>query len=377
VLPSRLMAEPSPPEPGAPAQRAKSTKVRPFEKGHLPDVIRLYEEVFGKKGARDFAERWRWSQEENGFPAETLRWSLLDGARLVGFLATVPQRFRVAGHEVLVHSSCDFMVHPDYRFHGISLMREYFRACDNCVSLDDMPATIAVLKMMKAVPIDNAVRYVRALDGRVAREHVARLSRVPELAFVPATWALAAYDAARALRLPDVEESPDFDVRFDRFFSATLEARSISLVRDATYLAWRYGPLSPHRSRTIGVVTDRQRELEGYVVCATATSRDDRSGYIFELHVRPGAPASTFSALLTFACRRLRRQGARLARLHWIRSTTGVPDTILRANRFARRAHQHVLLVKFRDAALQAAAAEASRWDYGFGDAEASHSVAT
>src|SRR5688500_2174086 len=302
------MAEPSPPEPGAPAQRAKSTKVRAFEKGHLPDVIRLYEEVFGKKGARDFAERWRWSQEENGFPAETRRWSLLDGSRLVGFLATVPQRFRVAGHEVLVHSSCDFMVHPDYRFHGISLMREYFRACDNCVSLDDMPATIAVLKMMKAAPIDNAVRYVRALDGRVAREHVSRLARIPELAFVPATWALAAYDAGRALRLPAVEESPDFDVRFDRFFSATQEARSISLVRDSTYLAWRYGPLSPHRSRTIGIVTDRQRELEGYVVCATAASRDDRSGYIFELHVRPGAPDSTFSALLTFACRRLRRQ---------------------------------------------------------------------
>ena len=169
----------------------------------------------------------------------------------------------------------------------------------------------------------------------------------------------------------------DFDVRFDRFFAATLEARSISLVRDSTYLAWRYGPLSPHRSRTIGIVTDRQKELDGYVVSATAPSQVDRSGYIFELHVRPGAPPSTFSALITFACRRLRREGGRLARLHWIRSTTGVPEPVLRANRFARRAHQHVLLVKFRDAALQAAAAEVSRWDYGFGDAEASHSVAT
>jgi GNAT superfamily N-acetyltransferase len=371
------MAEPSPPVPGAPPQRTKSAKVRPFEKSHLPDVIGLYEEVFGKKGARDFAERWRWSQEENGFPTETLRWTLLDGARLVGFLATVPQRFRVAGHEVLVHSSCDFMVHPDYRFHGIALMREYFRTCDNCVSLDDMPATIAVLKMMKAVPIDNAVRYVRVLDGRVARERVRRLSRVPELAFAPATWALAAYDAGRALRLPRVEQVPDFDVRFDRFFSGTLEARSISLVRDSRYLSWRYGPLSPHRSRTIGIVTDRQKELEGYVVSAPSQGREDRSGYIFELHVRPGAPSSTFSALLTFACRRLRHEGCRLARLHWMRSTTGVPEAVLGANRFTRRAHQHVLLVKFRDAALQAAAAEASRWDYGFGDAEASHSVAT
>jgi GNAT superfamily N-acetyltransferase len=363
--------------PGAPAKRAKSAKVRPFDKSHLPDVIGLYEEVFGKGGAKAFAARWRWSQEENGFPAETLRWSLLDGERLVGFLATMPQRFRVAGHAVLVHSSCDFMVHPDYRFHGIALMREYFRACDNCVSLDDMPATIAVLKMMKAVPIDNAVRYVRVLDGRVAKERVPRLARVPGIAFLPATWALRAYDAARALPLPRVEEAREFDVRFDRFFAATLEARSISLVRDSTYLSWRYGPLSPHRSRTIGVVTNSQGELEGYVVSATSPSETDRSGYIFELHVRPSAPAQIFSALLTFACRRIRREGAHLARLHWMRSVTGVPEPILRANRFARRAHEHVLLVKFRDPALQAAAAEASRWDYGFGDAEASHSVAT
>ena len=371
------MPEPSPSEPSAAAKRGKSAKVRPFEKSHLPDVIGLYEEVFGKSGARDFAARWRWSQEENGFSAETMRWSLLDGDRLVGFLATVPQRFRVAGHEVLVHSSCDFMVHPDYRFHGIALMREYFRACENCVSLDDMPATIAVLKMMKAVPIDNAMRYVRVLDGRVAKERVPRLSHVPSVAFLPATWALAAYDRGRAIRMPRVEEAREFDGRFDRFFSSTLEARSISLVRDATYLSWRYGPLSPHRSRSIGVVTDAHGELDGYVVSATSTSVGDPSGYIFELHARPGAPAPVFSALLNFACRRIRREGGHLARLHWIRGVTGVPEDVLRANHFGRRAHQHVLLVKFRDPALQAAAAEASKWDYGFGDAEASHSVAT
>jgi GNAT superfamily N-acetyltransferase len=370
------MPEPEPSEPGT-AKRAKSAKVRPFEKSHLPDVIRLYEEVFGKSGARDFAARWRWSQEENGFPAETRRWSLMDGEHLVGFLATVPQRFRVAGHEALIHSSCDFMVHPDYRFHGIALMREYFRACDNCVSLDDMPATIAVLKMMKAVPIDNAMRYVRVLDARVAKERVAKLARVPEIAFLPATWGLAAFDRARAVRMPRVEEVRDFDTRFDRFFSTTLEARSISLVRDSTYLSWRYGPLSPHRSRTIGVVTDAQGELDGYVVSATSPSLGDPSGYIFELHARPGAPAQVFGALLNFACRRIRREGGRLARMHWIRGVTGVPEPVLRANFFRRRAHQHVLLVKFKDPALQAAAAEASKWDYGFGDAEASHSVAT
>ncbi|MET0591497.1 MAG: GNAT family N-acetyltransferase [Polyangiaceae bacterium] len=371
------MTAASPPEQSAAPKRAKSAKVCPFEKSQLPYVVRLYEEVFGKEVAQNFADRWRWSQEENGFPAETRQWSLLDGSRLVGFLATVPQRFRVAGTETLVHSSCDFMVHPDYRFHGIALMREYFRACDNCVSLDDMPATIAVLKMMKAVPVENAMRYVRVLDGRVAKDRIARLASVPPIAFLPATVLLRAYDAARALALPKVEKVRDFDVRFDRFFASTMDARSISLVRDSTYLSWRYGPLSPHRTRTIGVVTDGQGEIDGYVVSATGESPEDRAGYIFELHVRPGAPPALTSALLTFACRQIRREGGHLARLHWLRGATGVAEPLLAANRFAKRTHEHVLLVKFKDAALQAAAVDGSRWDYGFGDAEASHSVAT
>jgi hypothetical protein len=137
--------------------------------------------------------------------------------------------------------------------------------------------------------------------------------------------------------LPRVHETRDFDVRFDRFFSATQSPRSISLMRDSTYLAWRYGPLSPHASRTIGVITDAQGELEGYVVSATSPSATDRSGYIFELHVRPGLPA-TF-ALLTFACHR--REG-RLAAPGGSRMT-GAPESVLNVNRFRKRAHQHVL----------------------------------
>jgi hypothetical protein len=370
------MPEAAPPDAvPEPKKSARTAKVEPFVMGQLEDVFKLYRTVFGAEGAAAFRARFRWSQEENGLPEKTLRWVLVDGPRVVGFLATIPQRFRIAGADVLVHYSCDYMVHPDYRFYGIALMREYFRACDNCVSLDDVPATIAVLKMMKAKPIAQAHRYVRVLDARAARGRVARLDSVPDAAFMPATWALAGYDLAQSARGPRVRELSNFDERFDRFFERTMDASAVSLVRDAAYLRWRYGASSPHRARRIGVVTDDSSELLGYVVCCASGSKSDPTGYVFELAAVPHAPASVFRALLTFASRRIRQDGGYLARMHWLPGATSVSETSLAAGHFARRKHQHVLLAKLRDESMQAKVSDPAVWRYSFGDSEASHSV--
>ena len=367
------MADPNPSEAKTAPTRAK---VVPFQAKHLPEVFALYAEVFGPSGARDFEARWQWSQEANEMPDATRRWSLVDGDKVVGFLGTVPQRFRIAGRDVVVHSSCDFMVHPSHRFHGIALMKEHFRACDNSVSLDDMPATIALVKMMKAKQLGTATRWVRVLDARLARERIPRLSQVPAPLFAPATWALRAYDRARAtVLLPRVRAIGHFDSRFDRFFHATVPPSAVTVVRDRAHLDWRYGAASPHKQRTIGIATDEEGELEGYVVSATSQDKSDPSGYIFELHAKNSAPAALFGALLTFACRQIRREGGQLARLHWMPSITGAPESVLLANHFRKRTHEHVLLAKFKDPALEEAASRPNVWDYGFGDAEASHSV--
>ena len=364
------MPEPSPPEKKKPARTAK---VEPFVMSQLEDVFALYRVVFGAEGAAAFRARFRWSQQENGSERETLRWVLADGPKVVGFLATIPQRFRVAGTDVLVHYSCDYMVHPDYRFYGISLMREYFRACDNCVSLDDVPATIAVFKMMKALPVGEAHRYVRLVDARELRGRVARLDALPDLAFLPANLALAGYDRLATMLRPRVDELTDFDERFDRFFDRCMNPRSVSLVRDATYLRWRYGSISPHRMRRIGVVMDRSQELVGYVVCCASSSPADPTGYVFELLALPGSPDAVYGALLTFACRRIRDEGGHLARIHWVAGPTSIREPMLKASHFVRRTHQHVLFAKFRDEALQTHASDPAVGQYSFGDAEASH----
>jgi hypothetical protein len=357
-------------------RRGVATVVSPLKPEQLEDVFALYATVFGDEAALGFRSRFKWALVDNGSPDATPKWVLLSEDRVVGFLAAIPQRFRVAGRDAVVHYSCDYMVHPAHRFHGMALMKEYFRACDNCVSLDDVPATIGVLKMMKALPIARVARFGKLLDARALPVQVPRLASVPAAVLAPATWALDLYDRLRAATLPKVVVSPDFDKRFTRFFEQNLPADGVSLVRDHDYLNWRYGTASPQAARVITSVVDDAGELQAYAVSAPLADSPRRVGCIFELHSLPSAPAGALEALLLDAGRRLRAKGCHVVRFHLTPTPNDSIESALRYAQFGRRQAEHVFLVKFRDEALKSHAHELKHWSYSFGDSEASHGVA-
>src|SRR5690606_16899402 len=150
-----------------------------FQPGHFEQVCKLYAEIFSTPAAEAFRRRWKWSQEESLYPAETRRWVLLADDVVKGFLGTVPMLYRVRGKQVIAHTPCDYMVHPDQRFHGIKLMRQCFKDCPDCVSTDDIEATIKVTKWLGAAEAGSMVRFARVVDARAARR--GRLADVPSL----------------------------------------------------------------------------------------------------------------------------------------------------------------------------------------------------
>src|SRR3954470_22696390 len=73
------------------------------------------------------------------------RWvAVADGDQVVGHLAAAPQYYRIKGRRVVAHTPCDYMVHPRHGFQALSLMRAFFRATENCVACDMVPAVIEV-----------------------------------------------------------------------------------------------------------------------------------------------------------------------------------------------------------------------------------------
>ncbi len=81
---------------------------------------------------------WRWL-ESHPLADRMHRWVVDADGEIVGHLAALPQYYRINGRRVVAHTPADYMVLPEYGFHAITLMRKFFRACENCVACDVTP----------------------------------------------------------------------------------------------------------------------------------------------------------------------------------------------------------------------------------------------
>lgn len=363
-------------------QPKETADVRPFQEADREQVYDLYKEVFGEYGKRfgedwprAFRSRWQWAQQENLYPQDSPRWVLTSGEGVVGFLATIPVPYWINGTSVIAHTPCDYMVHPDHRFHGIKLMRKFFRSCDNCVTCDDIPATIKLTQWLGAKPVGQLVRYVKILDGRALGRRQG-WSRVPASVLWMMTQGLRWSD--RLWRIDDgfagkVELLDHFDWRFDHFFNRVSGLTRATALRNTQFLKWRYGNTSPHARREIGVATDANSGLIGYVIFYLSGG-PSRIGYVLDLQVLPFNNVKAATALLGYAVERLRGKGAWTVRYYHVSSPFNPPDEMLNRYGFVPRGG-YQLLVKFRDERLAATACSQSSWNYSYGDSEASHAA--
>src|SRR5215212_1642059 len=194
---------------------------------------------------------WRWL-ESHPLADRIHRWVADAEGEIVGHLAGLPQYYRIDGQRVVAHTPADYMVLPGYGFHAITLMRRFFRTCENCVTGDVLPAVISVETRLGAEEVGSL-------------QHAARLQKVKGLPAFPTSipppitrslnWGLGALDRAlmatvRADRL-GVEVLGGFDEAFDELFESVARAVACVPEKDAAFLRWRYGPGSPQTPVTI------------------------------------------------------------------------------------------------------------------------------
>ncbi|MGH3147643.1 MAG: hypothetical protein ACRDTR_17765, partial [Rubrobacter sp.] len=132
-----------------------------------------------------YKDLYRWHRS-HPLGEEVRRWVAETGeGEAVGHLNALPQYYRVAGRRVVAHTPGDYMVLPGYGFQALSLMRRFFRATENFVACDMVPAVIAVETRMGA-EVSGELKYAAKLLN---------VSRLP-LPPVPGR-------VRRALNLPD------------------------------------------------------------------------------------------------------------------------------------------------------------------------------
>src|SRR5215210_8338178 len=106
--------------------------------------IHAYPQFPETRDVEFFASAYRWLKS-HPLGNEMHRWVAVDdGGQVVGHLAAAPQYYRVGGQRLVAHTPCDYMVHAQHGFQALSLMRTFFRATENCVACDMVPAVIGV-----------------------------------------------------------------------------------------------------------------------------------------------------------------------------------------------------------------------------------------
>ena len=356
---------------------------------------------------------YRW-YETHPLADEIHRWvAATEEGEVVGHLAAFPQFYRIDGQRVVAHTPGDYMVLPQHGFQAIMLMRSFFRATENCVVCDMVPAVIGVEtrlgakvagELQYAAKLMNVSRlpmpYVPVPLRRLMNlpDHIApargftdrpgaETEHLEERAAPPAPWprapipsplkrllnrGLTALDEALGGHFGGVLEAEvlgGFDDSFDDLFERVAAVVPCLPEKDAAFLSWRYGRGSPQAPVTVLGVRSGGRLL-GYAVLKDVSQGQD--GYILDLMALPGRQ-DVVRALLRETVRQFRRTGVQIIRYKFLQSPSSPRQADLRSlGFFYRKGRSSKLLVKFADGGLHEAAKDIVNWSYIIGDGEAS-----
>jgi hypothetical protein len=377
--------------------------------------IRAYPQFPETRDVEFYSSVYRWF-ESHPLGNEMYRWIAVaddgqNGSQVVGHLAATPQYYRIDGQRVVAYTPCDYMVHSQHGFQALSLMRTFFRAIENCVACDMVPAVIAVesrlgaevagqlqyaakllnVSRLPVPPIPSPVRRLLNLQQSVtargyasrpeaephnAEEHVAPLVRPRAPIPAPVKELLN-----EGLRMVDealssgfggdlrAEVLKGFDGSFDELFEKIASKVPCVPEKDSAFLHWRYGPGSPQFPVTVLGVKEEETLLGYAVLMVTSTGQD---GNVLDLTTLPER-RDVARALLRESVRFFRRVGVQIVRYRFLESSTSPRSSDLRRlGFFYRKGRRHSLLVKFADRELHNTANETANWSYTVGDGEAS-----
>lgn len=216
--------------------------------------------------------------------------------RTVAIYGNIPLRLKVAGKTFTAAQAVDAVVAKELRRHGlfITLSRQTSQEMDEAgvvltYALPNSVSQAGVLGPLAWSSVGSIPRYVKLLDRDAVSKTTGRTG--------PSRWLsdaiLRAASLASAVRTREprdegirVEEVSAFDERVDHLWEKAAAEFPIAVVRDCTYLNWRYVQ-NPLGSYTI-LAAMRLDQLVGFAVLGWRDMQSRGAVAIVEFLVEPG-----------------------------------------------------------------------------------------
>jgi GNAT superfamily N-acetyltransferase len=222
-------------------------------------------------------------------------------------------RVSVAGEDLDMASGANLHVHPRYRdtFAYTTLVRHLNRTLRERFPLHFSLPSEQTYARQRVVDPDSVVRtpwLLRVLDPAALAQ---RYGQIPGRAPVAPFVRIASQLAFRTPPAPGegrvrVRHVPDFDERFDAFWTSTKGRYRVALVRDRAFLNWRFTGYELRSYETF--VAETSTGMTGYLV--VRRMEGDGVGHIVDLLIAAGSDEhSTGASLIQAAEEHCRAHG--------------------------------------------------------------------
>ncbi|MGD2131283.1 MAG: hypothetical protein PVI23_00720 [Maricaulaceae bacterium] len=298
------------------AKKARIT-IRRFEPSDWPEVRPLYEANFSKLSLDRLERRWNWQFVDNPACArgEPRAWVADEGGRVVAYMGSYPLILKVRDQEFVIRWQCDFTAEIGVSRRDPTLAMRMVRAFLNDPELvfhggTEITVTHERLRLrLRHREVHNCTELLtRPMRGGAMARYWAEQGRLPGWIGRQPVRALFEIAAATAVAMvnPLLKPARDKTVsvrrvespgeEFDALWSRIKDKFTVSLVRDRTFVQWRFFE-DPCFDHAVFGAYGPNGDLIGYIAVRADSKDDLLRGRIMDLFCDPDSPRIAKSLL--------------------------------------------------------------------------------
>jgi len=212
--------------------------------------------------------------------------------RVIGFIWIVPLRIRVKGKDYLAAMGSNLVIHPDYR-NAIGYTK-LMRCFQSTITKNDIPIHYSFIsedayqrqiiqnpQSVATIPVLAKLFDSKALINSYVQGHYKKgILNLASLIAAPILFSAKRTSVGDSISIKNCD---DFNCNFDAFWQNVRDDYPASVIRDRSFLSWRFAPISNRRYNIFAAV--HQEKILAYIVLRCATLRGIRVGIISDFVV--------------------------------------------------------------------------------------------